>query len=49
LTLQSRIGRLRRRRRVSILKQLVAVIGPVVVVIAFVLTLAEVGAMASQR
>jgi hypothetical protein len=49
LTLESRIGRLRRRRRVSLLKQLVAVIGPLMVGMSLVLLMAAGSVIASVR
>ncbi|MDQ6722138.1 MAG: hypothetical protein M3003_15270 [Candidatus Dormibacteraeota bacterium] len=47
--MDSRLGLLRRRRRLSFLKQILAVIGPMVVATSFLLALAGVGAMASVR
>jgi len=47
LSLESRLGLLRRRRRLSVAKQLLAAIGPVLVVIAIVLALAAAGAGAA--
>jgi hypothetical protein len=49
LSLESRLGRLRRRRRVSLLKQLLAVIGPVLVGMTLLLLLAAGGVIASAR
>jgi hypothetical protein len=49
LSLESRLGLLRRRRRSSFLKQVVAVIGPLVVAISFILVLAGVGVIAGVR
>jgi len=43
LSLESRLGLLRRRRRVSVLRQLLAVIGPVLVGVTVVLVLAAFG------
>ena len=43
LNLESRLGLLRRRRRVSLLRQLLAVIGPILVGITLVLVLAAFG------
>jgi len=43
LSLESRLGLLRRRRRVSLLRQLLVVIGPVLVGITLVLVLAALG------
>lgn len=49
LSLDSRLGLLRRRRRISFLKQILAVIGPMVVATSFLLALAGVGVIASVR
>jgi hypothetical protein len=49
LSLDHRIGLLRRRRRVSILKQVLAVIGPVLIGGSLLLLLAAVGVIASAR
>ncbi|HEX7264468.1 MAG TPA: hypothetical protein VF383_09870 [Candidatus Dormibacteraeota bacterium] len=49
LSLESRLGRLRQRRRRSQLKQLLAVIGPVIMAGSVVLALAAYGVMASVR
>ena len=49
LSLEYRIGLLRRRRRVSLLKQLLAVIGPVLVGMTLILLLAAGGVIASAR
>jgi hypothetical protein len=49
LSLDSRLGLLRRRRRLSFLKQILAVIGPMVVATSFLLALAGVGVIASVR
>lgn len=49
LSLESRIGLLRRRRRVSLAKQLLAAFGPVLIVIVIVLALGGAGAMAGAR
>ena len=43
LSLESRLGMLRRRRRVGLLRQLLAVIGPVLVGLMLVLVLAAFG------
>jgi hypothetical protein len=48
-SLESRLGRLRQRRRRSQLKQLVAVIGPVLLAGSVVLALAAYGVVASVR
>jgi hypothetical protein len=48
-SLESRLGRLRQRRRRSQLKQLVAVIGPVLLASSVVLALAAYGVVASVR
>jgi hypothetical protein len=47
--LESRLGRLRHRRRLSLLKQVIVVIGPLVLGISIVLVLAGIGAIASTR
>ena len=49
LSLESRLGLLRRRRRVGLLKQLLAVIGPVLVGMTLILLLAAGGVIASAR
>jgi hypothetical protein len=49
LSLESRLGLLRRRRRVGLLKQLLAVIGPVLVGMTLLLLLAAGGVIASAR
>jgi hypothetical protein len=49
LSLDHRIGLLRRRRRVSTLKQVLKVVGPVLGAIVFILLLAGGGAIASAR
>ena len=49
LSLDSRIGLLRRRRRVSVLRQLVAVIGPLMIGGSILLLLAAGGVVASAR
>jgi hypothetical protein len=49
LSLESRLGLLRQRRRRSQLKQLLAVIGPVVMAGSVVLALAAYGVLASVR
>ena len=45
LSLESRLGLLRRRRRVSLLRQLLIVIGPVLLGLTFVLVLAAFGSV----
>jgi len=49
LSLDARIGLLRRRRRVSLLRQLVAVIGPLLVGMSILLLIAASGIFASAR
>jgi hypothetical protein len=49
LSLDHRIGLLRRRRRVSVLKQVLAVAGPVLGAILFILLIAGGGVIASTR
>ena len=49
LSLETRLGLLRRRRRLSLAKQLLAVIGPVLVGISVVAVFAAFGAMSSAR
>jgi hypothetical protein len=49
LSLNSRIGLLRRRRRISVLRQLVAVIGPLMIGGSILLLLAAGGVVASAR
>jgi hypothetical protein len=49
LSLESRLGRLRQRRRRSQLRQLLAVIGPVIMAGSVVLALAVYGVVASVR
>jgi hypothetical protein len=49
LSLDSRIGLLRRRRRVSVLRQIVAVIGPLMIGGSILLLLAAGGVVASAR
>ena len=49
LSLDHRIGLLRRRRRVSTIKQVLAVVGPVLGAIVFILLIAGGGAIASTR
>lgn len=49
LSLDSRIGKLRRRRRNGVLKQLLMVIGPLLVGMSVLLLLAAAGVIASAR
>jgi hypothetical protein len=49
LSLESRLGRLRHRRRLSLLKQVLVVIGPVLLGISIVLLLAGFGVVAAAR
>jgi hypothetical protein len=49
LSLEARIGLLRRRRRAGILKQLVAVIGPLLLGMSILLLIAATGIVASAR
>jgi len=49
LSLDARIGLLRRRRRVSLLRQLVAVIGPLLLGMSILLLIAVTGIVASAR
>ena len=49
LSLEARIGLLRRRRRISVLRQLVAVIGPLFVGVSVLLLIAATGLVASAR
>ena len=49
LSLSSRLGLLRQRRRLSMLKQVLAVIGPVLVGISLLLLLAGFGVIAGAR
>jgi hypothetical protein len=49
LSLDARIGLLRRRRRVSVLRQLVSVIGPLLVGMSILLLIAASGIFASAR
>ncbi|HEY8864239.1 MAG TPA: hypothetical protein VIO37_08725 [Candidatus Dormibacteraeota bacterium] len=49
MSLESRLGLLRRRRRLSVAKQLLAVISPVMVGIAVVVLIAAGGVIASAR
>jgi hypothetical protein len=49
LKLESRLGRLRHRRRLSLLKQVLVVIGPLLLGISIVLLLAGFGVFAAAR
>jgi hypothetical protein len=49
LSLESRLGRLRHRRRLSLIKQFVAVVGPLLLGISIVLLLAGFGVIAATR
>jgi hypothetical protein len=49
LSLEARIGLLRRRRRASIIRQLVAVIGPLLLGMSILLLIAATGIVASAR
>jgi hypothetical protein len=49
LSLDSRIGLLRRRRRINVLRQLIAVIGPVLLGGSILLLIAAGGVFASAR
>jgi hypothetical protein len=49
LSLEARLGRLRQRRRLSLLKQVLAVVGPVLVGSSVLLLLAALGVIASAR
>jgi hypothetical protein len=49
LSLESRLGRLRHRRRLSLFKQVLVVIGPLLVGISIVLLLAGFGVVAASR
>ena len=49
LSLDSRIGKLRRRRRNSVLKQMFMVIGPLLLGMSVLLLLAAAGVIASPR
>jgi hypothetical protein len=49
LNLESRLGRLRHRRRLSLLKQVFAVTGPLLLGISIVLLLAGFGVIAATR
>jgi hypothetical protein len=49
MSLEARIGLLRRRRRVSLLRQLVAVIGPLLLGMSILLLIAATGIVASAR
>jgi hypothetical protein len=49
LSLEARIGLLRRRRRAGVLRQLVAVIGPLLLGMSILLLIAATGIVASAR
>jgi len=49
LSLEARLGRLRHRRRLSLLKQVLVVIGPVLLGVLIVLLLAGFGVIAATR
>jgi hypothetical protein len=49
LSLESRLGRLRHRRRLSLLKQVFVVVGPLLLGISIVLLLAGLGVIAATR
>jgi hypothetical protein len=49
LSLESRLGRLRHRRRLGLLKQVLVVIGPLLVGISIVLLLAGFGVLSAAR
>ena len=49
LSLESRLGRLRHRRRLSRFKQVLAVVGPLLLGVSIVLLLAGFGVIASTR
>jgi hypothetical protein len=49
LSLDARIGLLRRRRRVNLLRQLVAVVGPLLLGLSVLLLIAATGIVASAR
>ena len=49
MSLEARIGLLRRRRRVSLLRQLIAVIGPLLLGMSVLLLIAATGIFASTR
>jgi hypothetical protein len=49
LSLESRLGRLRNRRRLGLLKQVMVVIGPLLLGISIVLLLAGFGAFTATR
>jgi hypothetical protein len=49
LSLDARIGLLRRRRRANLLRQLVAVIGPLLLGLSVLLLIAATGIVASAR
>ena len=49
MSLEARIGLLRRRRRVGVLRQLVVVIGPLLLGMSILLLIAATGIVASAR
>jgi hypothetical protein len=49
LSLSSRLGLLRQRRRLSLLKQVLAVVGPLLLGVSIVLLLAGFGVIAATR
>jgi hypothetical protein len=49
LSLESRLGRLRHRRRLSLFKQVLAVVGPLLLGVSIVLLLAAFGVIAATR
>jgi len=49
LSLESRLGRLRHRRRLSLLRQVLVVVGPLLVGVSIVLLLAGFGVIAASR
>ncbi len=49
MSLESRLGRLRHRRRLSLLKQVLVVIGPLLLGVSIILLLAGFGVVAATR
>jgi len=49
VSLESRLGRLRHRRRLSLLKQVLVVIGPLLLGVSIILMLAGFGVVAATR
>ena len=49
MSLESRLGRLRHRRRLSLLKQVLVVIGPLLLGVSIILMLAGFGVVAATR